>query len=486
MPLSEVTVFPRPIADAVDELAQSRSEELLAQIAETSSALEGRVVWHVNTTARGGGVAEMLNSLVGYARGAGIDSRWRVIGGDPRFFEITKRIHNRLHGSAGDGGALCDEARADYESTLAFSGHALRELVSPGDIVVLHDPQTAGLAPLLAGTGAHLVWRCHIGLDEPNAIAEETWSFLRPYVDAADELIFSRPEHVWTGIDAARVRIVPPAIDHRSSKNHWLAPESVDAILRVAEILPAGGADLGNPAFARQSGEAAEVGRRAEMLGIARLDPDLPIVCQVSRWDRLKDPVGVLHGFAGHVLPSHESQLVLAGPSVSAVADDPEQAEVLNELMSSLASLSATVRDRVAIACLPMEDIEENAAIVNALQRRSDVVVQKSLAEGFGLTVSEAMWKGTPVVASGVGGIQDQIEHFLSGMLVDEPTDHATFGEHISLLLREPEFADVIGDGGRERVREEFLVARHLHQDVELYDDLLASEWDDMPFRASA
>ncbi len=485
MALSEVTIFPRPIADAVDELPQARSETLLTQIAETSAALEGRVVWHVNTTARGGGVAEMLGSLVGYARGAGIDSRWRVISGDPRFFEITKRIHNRLHGSAGDGGALGNAAQADYESTLASSGNALRGLVSPGDIVVLHDPQTAGLAPLLADSGAHLVWRCHIGIDEPNAIAEETWSFLRPYVDAADELIFSRPEHIWAGIDHARVRIVAPAIDHRSPKNHCLRRESVDAILRVAEILPVGG-DGSRPAFTRQNGEVSEVGRPAEMLGISWLDPDLPTVCQVSRWDRLKDPVGVLRGFAEYVLPFHDSQLVLAGPSASAVADDPEQAEVLDDLMTVLASFSTAVRNRVAIACLPMEDIEENAAIVNALQRLSDVIVQKSLAEGFGLTVSEAMWKGTPVVASGVGGIQDQIDHFYSGLLVEEPTDSEAFGDHINLLLREPEFADILGDAGRERVREEFLVARHLRQDVELYDDLLALERNSESVRTAA
>lgn len=484
MPLSDVNLIPRPIAEAVDELPKGRAEELLAQIAETSAELEGRAVWHINTTARGGGVAEMLSSLVSYAQGAGIDSRWRVIGGNTRFFEITKRIHNRLHGSAGDGGPLCSAARADYESTLAFSGKALRDVVSPGDIVVLHDPQTAGLAPLLSGTGAHLVWRCHIGIDEPNAITEETWAFLRPYVNAADELIFSRPEHIWSGIDTDRVRIVPPAIDHRSPKNHRLLPESVEAILRTAAILPGGGNGV-RPAFTRQNGEASEVGRQAEMLGITHLDPRLPVVCQVSRWDRLKDPVGVLKGFADYVLPRHESQLVLAGPSVSAVADDPEQAEVLDDLMTVLASCPSNVRRRVAIVCLPMEDIEENAAIVNALQRHSDVIVQKSLAEGFGLTVSEAMWKGTPVVASGVGGIQDQIEHFRSGFLIDEPTDYETFGDHVNLLLSEPEVAGFIGVAGRERVREEFLAARHLRQDVELYDDFLATEWSSESERAS-
>lgn len=484
MSLSEVRVFPRSIAEAVDELPPARSEQLLMKIIETSAEMEGRAVWHVNTAAQGGGVAEMLGPLIGYARGSGIDARWCVIAGDPLFFEITKRIHNRLHGSEGDGGELCLKARAAYEATLAFCANALRAKVSPGDVVMLHDPQTAGLIPLLAGTGAHVVWRCHIGVDDPNAIAEATWEFLRPYTDFADQLIFSRHEHVWAGIDAARVRIVAPAIDHRSPKNHLLWPETVDAILHAAGMLPSAGE--GRPAFVRQTGATAEVGRKAEMLTIKRLDLELPIVCQVSRWDRLKDPVGVLRGFAEHVLPAHDGQLLLAGPSVSAVADDPEQAAVLEEVLSTWRSLPADTRNRVAVACLPMDDIEENAAIVNALQRRSEVIVQKSLAEGFGLTVAEAMWKATPVVASGVGGIQDQVEHFVSGLLIDEPTDHETFGAHVSLLLREPEIAGFLGTGGHERVRDEFLVARHLMQDIALFDDLLAAERECEPMRASA
>ncbi|MBI5310362.1 MAG: glycosyltransferase [Actinobacteria bacterium] len=484
MSLTEVPVKARPIAHAIDELSPTSADELIARIAATSEALEGRTVWHINTTAQGGGVAEMLASLVAYARGAGIDARWCVIGGDQEFFAVTKRIHNRLHGAPGDGDALDERARRSYEATLAFSGKALRSRVRPGDIVIFHDPQTAGLVPMLEGSGAHLVWRCHIGVDDANELAKETWDFLRPYVDVAHELIFSRVQHVWSGIEAERTRIVPPAIDHRSPKNHLLWPESIDAILHSAGVLPSNGD--GRPVFTRTTGETDEVVRKAVMLGAPHLDPDLPIVCQVSRWDRLKDPVGVLKAFAEHIFPWQPSQLLLAGPSVTSVADDPEQADVLGEILSALQDLPQAVRNHVAVACLPMDDIEENAAIVNALQRRSQVIVQKSLAEGFGLTVAEAMWKGTPVVASGVGGIQDQIVHFSSGLLVDDPTDHKTFGEHVSLLLGEPEFAFAIGDGGRERVRENFLVARHLLQDFQMYDDLLATEDFDDEVLASA
>ncbi|MGK2878866.1 MAG: glycosyltransferase [Solirubrobacterales bacterium] len=471
MPLTVLPIQPRPVADAFEELRAEQAERLLSRIARTRSSLEGRSVWHVNSTARGGGVAEMLDPLVAYTRGAGIDAQWAVISGDSEFYEVTKRLHNRLHGSAGDHGQLGEAERSAYEATLSFSGHALRRLVEPGDIVVLHDPQTAGLAPALADSGAHVVWRCHIGTDAPNDFVEEAWSFLRPYIDCAEVLVFSRRQHIWTGIDHDRVRIVPPAIDHRSAKNQALGSESIDAILRVAGLhtWPGGG----RAAFVRRDGGVAHVERRAEMLGAPELLPGLPIVTQVSRWDHLKDPVGVLRGFIEHVQPHRPSQLVLAGPSVTTVADDPEQAQVLDEVLEVWHELDHQSRSTVVVACLPMDDIEENAAIVNALQRRSDVVVQKSLAEGFGLTVTEAMWKGTPVVASGVGGIRDQIEHLVSGLLLEEPSDIATFGEHVSLLLREPVVADSIGVNGRKSVLEKFLIARHLLQDVDLFDELL-------------
>ncbi len=484
MPVSEVSVRARAIADAVNKLPLPRAEQILTCVAETSASLEGRTVWHINTTARGGGVAEMLNPLVAYARGASIDTRWGVISGDPKFFDITKRIHNRLHGFNGDGNALGPEERRAYETTLAFNAGALWRLLRPGDVVILHDPQTAGLAPLLGSTAAHVVWRCHIGMDEPNRIARDTWSFLLPYISAADQLVFSRKEHIWAGIDHDLVSIVPPAIDHRTPKNQSMDPGVVDAILERTKILPARRGR--RPEFIREDGTVGTVACEAEMLGSPRLDPDLPIVCQISRWDTLKDPLGVLRGFVEHVLPRHASQLVLAGPSATAVADDPEQAAVLESVVAAWRGLSESVRSHVGIVCIPMDDLEQNAAIVNALQRRSDVIVQKSLAEGFGLTVAEAMWKGTSVVASRVGGIQDQIEHSVSGLLLDDPNDGELFGAQVCALLDDVAMAGRIGSAACERVRDNFLVARHLQQDMGIYEDLLASEWEQESIQAQA
>jgi trehalose synthase len=196
---------------------------------------------------------------------------------------------------------------------------------------------------------------------------------------------------------------------------------------------------------------------------------DSPLLTQVSRWDRLKDPLGVLSAFAEHVHAEPEPHLLLAGPDVGAVTDDPEGAEEFAEAEAAWHDLPPDVRRRVHLALLPMDDADENGVIVNALQRRADVVAQKSLAEGFGLTVAEAMWKGRPVVATRVGGIQDQIEDGRSGCLVD-PFDLRAFGERVSSLLQDSHAAERMGEAARARVRDLFLGARHLGQ----YADLLA------------
>ena len=200
----------------------------------------------------------------------------------------------------------------------------------------------------------------------------------------------------------------------------------------------------------------------------------MPAVVQVSRWDRLKDPGGVLQAFAERIGPSTEAHLVLAGPSTAAVADDPEGPEVLAEVTSLTSRMPDALRERVHLFSLPMDDLEENAAIVNALQRRADVVVQKSVAEGFGLTVAEAMWKARPVVASAVGGIQDQIVDGESGVLV-EPDDLDGFADAVAGLLEDPARAEWMGHNARERVRGAFLGARHLEQYVDLFEDVVNS-----------
>jgi trehalose synthase len=197
-----------------------------------------------------------------------------------------------------------------------------------------------------------------------------------------------------------------------------------------------------------------------------------PILLQVSRWDRLKDPIGVLRAFADHVVNRSDAHVVLAGPARDGVGDDPEADEVLGEVLAARHDLPGSTRSRAHVVTLPMEDPEENGAIVNALQRRADVVVQKSLAEGFGLTVAEAMWKSRPVIASAVGGIRDQIEDGRSGVLLDDPTDLARFGHTVVSLLDDARGRERIRRAAHDRVRDEFLVGRELLQHLELIDRL--------------
>jgi trehalose synthase len=474
-PLEHVRVSPLPPERFRQVLDEPGWERLGETIHAAQEHLHGRVVWTVSSTARGGGVAEMLHSLIAYVRGVGIDMRWVVIGGDEGFFRITKRIHNRLHGSTGDGGPLGDEERAHYERTLAPSVDALAAHVRSGDVVLVHDPQPAGMLGALEAAGARTVWRCHVGADAPDDLARSAHDFLRPYVTRARALVFSRRAHVWDGLDEAKVRIIAPSIDAFSAKNQDLADAKVERIMHEAGLF-AGVPSPDGPTFVRRDGSPGRVGRQARLRGADALDPELPIVTQVSRWDRLKDPAGVARGFVEHVLGRHDAQLVLAGPAPAAVSDDPEGEGVLAELAGLLAELPARARGRVAVAELPMEDEEENAAIVNALQRRSTIVVQKSLAEGFGLTVSEAMWKARPVVASRVGGIQDQVGHEETGLLVD-PTDLGAFGAATSRLLADPGAARALGDAARVRVRDNFLGPRHLTQ----WTEVLLGVLDDAP-----
>jgi trehalose synthase len=315
------------------------------------------------------------------------------------------------------------------------------------------------------------VWRAHIGLDLPNDRAREAWDFLRPYVEAADAIVFSRESFEWEGLEHDRVAIIPPSIDAFSPKNQALGFTDIVAILR-ATGLAAGEGQGAPPAFERLDGSTALVGRQAKLTEAQPLRLETPLVTQVSRWDRLKDPLGVLEAFAEHVPPATRAHLALVGPDVEAVADDPEGAEVVAEVEAAWQELPTDVRRRVHLVGLPMDDADENAAIVNALQRRSDVVVQKSIAEGFGLTVSEAMWKGRPVVAGEVGGIQDQIEDGRTGYLV-EPRDLDAFGRRVAALLEDPPTGERIGAAAQARVRDHFLGPRHLEQWVDLLERIV-------------
>ncbi len=453
-------------------------QRLEAGLELAHTMLDDRRLWNVNSTAAGGGVAEMLWSWVGLARGIGIDMGWLTISGTPEFFTLTKRLHNRLHGEAGDGGPLGEAEREIFERVGKANAEAVLATLGPSDVVFLHDPQTAGLIPHIVGTGRTVIWRCHVGADDDNERSAEGWSFLAPYITTVDACVFSRDAYVpdCCRESDALVAIVPPSIDALSPKNQEMDQVQVQAILRHVGLLAEDHRDGAAAVFERPTGGTARVERRCELIGDEFLpDVDTPLVVQVSRWDRLKDPIGVMRGFAAAVPGDAPPHLILAGPSLGSVADDPDGVAVLAETEAAWRGLEPRVRNRVHLACLPMDDLEENAAIVNALQRQATVVVQKSLKEGFGLTVTEAMWKARPVIASATGGIRDQIVDGETGLLLPDPLDLDAFGALVVGLLEEPRRARRIGEAGRESVRGSFLENRHTLQYVELLGHLLVT-----------
>ncbi|HEY1355027.1 MAG TPA: glycosyltransferase [Solirubrobacterales bacterium] len=459
--------IPRHRLDRFEPLLGDDYKMIEAAAERARRIFAGRAIWHVSSTLRGGGVAEMLRSLLPYARGAGIDTRWVVLRERAEFFELTKRLHNNIHGDHGDGGPLGTEQRDLYEGTLAASARQLVPLIQNEDIVFLHDPQTAGLAPPLRAAGASVVWRCHIGADRPNEFVRRAWDFLRADVEAADAWVFSRRAYIWEGLDPERAWVMPPSIDPLSPKNQALDPgvvEEIVGVIGLGRLSPARA-----PGFARADGTPARVERRAEVVQDSRLPDGARVVAQISRWDRLKDHVGLLSCFRRH-LSDRDLHLLLAGPATAAIADDPEGTAVWRQVGRAWRELPADVRGRVHLASLPMADLDENAVMVNALQRRADVVVQKSLAEGFGLTVAEAMWKRRPVVGTRVGGIQDQIVDGDSGLLVDDPHDLGGLARAIASLSEDSERSAAIGERAQRRIFDHFLAPTRLAE----YADLLA------------
>lgn len=475
MAIQEVRLSARRLQQFAQIIPPGEMGEALQSAAATRERLAGRVLWQVNSTAVGGGVAEMLPPLLSYTRGTGVDARWVVIDGDPEFFRITKRIHHALHGSRGDGAPLDEAARRLYEETLAKNAEDLCEVIRPGDVVFLHDPQTAGLGPALVRAGARVLWRCHIGHDTTNEEVEAGWKWLQPYLEPIPLFVFSRQAYIPDYCDHGKSAIVTPSIDVFSPKNQDLDEATVRSILVQADLVdgppPAGRP----PLFWCDDGSPERVCRRADVVRLGRAPSwETPLVLQVSRWDPLKDPVGVMRGFVELLerRAGDDVELVLAGPSTEGVADDPEGASVLEEVIATWRELPESLRERIHLASLPTDDVAENAAIVNALQRHATVIVQKSLHEGFGLTVTEAMWKGRPVVASAVGGIQDQIEDGVSGALLEDPEDTSAFARVLAGVLDDPQLARRLGEAGRERVREHFLGVRHLLKYARLIERL--------------
>ena len=472
--LRQVQVEALPVQRLAGLLEPDRAERLQGYADTAQRLLGDRQVWNVSATPSRDGDAELLSALLGHGRAATVDTRWLVPEGDPAFFRITRRMHNFLHGSVGDAGRLDEPERRHYESVLAANLTRLAQRVRPGDVVLLHDPPTAGLVPGLRDLGAHVIWRSHIGAEVGTRVTEDAWAFLRPYVEAADAVIFSRAAWAPRWLDPARGYEVPPSLDPFSPKNCELTSDQVEATLRAAGIVSGNVGDRFLD-FTRRDGSPGRVRRHTGvMMGGEMLPAGDRVVLQVSRWDRLKDMAGVLTGFAsalGSMPP--DVHLVLAGPRPDPASDDPEGARVAAECLVAWRELPANALRRIHLCQLPTDDPDEHAHIVNALQRHADLVVQKSLAEGFGITVTESMWKGRAVLATAVGGIPDQITDDENGMLLDTSWDLDSFGLAIDILMRDDELRSRLGAAARETVRDRYLGDQQLIQYVEIFSDLL-------------
>ena len=435
-------------------LGNSRVDLLTGLGHQVAAKLDGRRIVNINSTASGGGVAEMLPVLLAYAGGTGVEGRWFVLEGDPEFFTITKRLHHWLHGEPGDGGELGEKQRQAMIDTWQRNQAQAEEMFDPTDIVLVHDPQPAPMAKWLKELGVPVVWRCHIGVDLHNKYTEAAWEFLRPLLEPyVDQYVFTRAAYAPAWVPNEKLNIIRPVLDPFSAKSFEIASQDCVQILQTAGILD--GKAVSTPTFTRANGEIGTVHTRAILLREKTPAADKPLVVQVSRWDPLKDMSGVLKAFIGDEGTSG-AHLVLAGPDVSSVTDDPEGQQVLSAVSEEWKALAPEDRERVSIVCLPMDDPEENAVVVNALQRHAKIVVQKSIKEGFGLTVTEAMFKSKPMVASAVGGIVDQVRDGVSGYLVD-PYDLDATGQAIARLLADPKSAEEMGRQGYAAAVNEFM-----------------------------
>ncbi len=472
---------------AVAHLAQA-VQELRAHAAQVLPALRGRTLWMVNSTAQGGGVAEMLPTMVALLRDLGFSVEWAVISpGEPDFFALTKRLHNLIHG-AGDPG-LGEAERNLYERVSRACAEALGALVGPRDLLVIHDPQPAGVGALVReALGVPAVWRCHIGIEEQVPETRAAWRFLEPYVTAYDAAVFTAAEYIPSYL-TGRARVIHPAIDPLSHKNRPLSLHKLVGVMRCGALVPAYGPVIA-PAY-------AEPVLRLQPTGDwrAATDPEdigllfRPIVTQVSRWDRLKGLAPLLEAFAllkrslsgggparsaVHQRTVELVRLVLAGPAPGAVADDPEATAVLDDLRSAYLALEPAVQQDVALLLLPMGSRKENALLVNALQHASSVVAQNSLREGFGLTAAEAMWKRVPVLGSPARGLQIQVRDGLDGRIGPDPADPAAVAAVLDEMLKDEGGRTRMGERAQRRVHDEFLIFTQLRQWLELLAPLAA------------
>ncbi len=390
------------MAVTLQDYEEAAGPAAIRELRQLAACLQGRRMRNINSTSVGGGVAEILTRTVPLMRDLGIDAYWDVIKGDQAFYNVTKAFHNALHGKTEEiTGEMFEAFRATNEMNL-------REVNFDADTIVVHDPQPAGLIEAKNGDSRRWIWRCHIDVSAPQ---QDVWNFLRPWVERYDAAVFSMPDFAQQ-LPIPQFRVAP-SIDPLSDKNKPLEKEYIEQVL--------------------------------EKYGI---DPGLPILIQISRFDRLKDPLGVIAAYR-MVKKRNRCQLVLAGGGAT---DDPEGEKVLNEVREA-----ASGDPNIHVLLLPpFSDLE-----INALVRASTVAIQKSIREGFGLTVSEALWKNKPVIGGAVGGIKLQVIDGVTGFLVYSPEGCAN---RIALLLRDRKLRERMGETGHEHVRQNFLVTRQVKE----------------------
>ncbi|MGH7580866.1 MAG: glycosyltransferase, partial [Gemmatimonadales bacterium] len=404
---------------------------------------------------------------------------------EPDFFDLTKRIHNLIHGVGSP--ALSEADRALYEKVNRENAESLREVMRPGDLLIVHDPQPLPIASQLRGLIPLVtIWRCHIGLDAENAATRAAWNFLEPYLDAYAGSVFSAPEYIPKHL-ARRAQVVFPGIDPLAAKNRELSLRRTVEIMCSGGLIPCPGPTVPGPyaGLARRVNPDGSLSPANVTESIGLLTR--PIVTQVSRWDRLKGFGPLMEGFAelkrsildGPGDPEHRrrldlTRLVLAGPEPSAIQDDPEAQEVLEELRGAYRGLHPAIQDDIALLLLPMGSLEENALLVNALQRASTIVVQNSLREGFGLTIAEAMWKRVPVLTnSRACGPRQQVRDELDGRLISDPESPQELCRALDDMLTDSDRLERWGQSAQRRVHDQFLVLGQLRAWGRLVSSLL-------------
>ena len=460
-------------------------EEFLDEVLPLAEKVGDRTIWMINSTASGGGVAEMLPSQMRILRGLGVKIEWLVIeADDAHFFDLTKRIHNAIHGAG--NGKITEEERGVYEEVNRNNLAKALDYIQDGDLVVIHDPQPMPLAAMLrAEKDIKLVWRCHIGLEEHTEITEAVWDFLMPYLNAYDHYVFSLPTYVIDQIKD-RTSIIPPAIDPLSHKNRTLWMAKCIGILQQSGITNHH-QPLLYPNYKHQvrrvmpDGSFNSVNHDSDLDLIYR-----PSVLQISRWDRLKGFKELMNAF---ILMKERNEmkedksavtykrikftrLVFGGPDPAFVSDDPEGMEVLNELIEQYKNVSPELQADIAILLLPLDNPKENALIVNALQRSSSFVVQNSIQEGFGLTATEAMWKQRPVLVSGAAGLCFQVQHNVNGQINEDPTNIEELANVMENMLNSPKERDKWGFNARNRVIDKFTLFSQINNWLKLLTSL--------------